>query len=138
MTTSIEDIVKYFNSTLLDFGTSFGELFPKSTIGKNIKEIKLAFKILGNKTDYIDIFVEKVLIHKDKIDRKDEKFFVDSNYENETGALKIIKEIKGIWTTLDSSNKNVIWEYMDQLCMMAQDYFMMNLDKSKKVVTRKE
>ena len=82
-----------------------------------------------NKERIINYFILYVLKYKDEIDNKDESFFLNNSFKNETNnddILNKILEFKNIWKELDSSNKQTVMTYMILLCNLSQKYFIDN------------
>ena len=65
---NIEQFLDEFNSILLDLIKNIANVRPKSILGTNVSTIENIIKTNKNKKAYIDIFITKVLIYKDKID----------------------------------------------------------------------
>lgn len=116
-----------FNSTLLDLANNIADICPNSIIGNNISYIK---NILKNSKDdkFIGMFIIKVLPYKKQIDEGDENFFMNKSYEkdleNTDNSISQVFEIKNIWTTLSIENKNIVKQYFQILCGLAQNYFL--------------
>jgi len=129
----VNNLVSDFNSTLLDFSKSLAVVSPNSIIGKNIKDIEKAILYTESKNKFIEIFIEKILIYKEKIDNKDESFFLDKSYnndlENDASLMSKVFEFKDIWQGLSEQNKNIIFQYMSILCQLSQQYFIFVFDK---------
>jgi hypothetical protein len=122
----LQQIIIDFNITLLDLLENIAYVCPDSSIGKKITIIRGAFKIAKSKTKFIDTFVEKVLIYKNKIDSGDDTFFLknDIGKQEEKDTIDIIVELKGVWCKITEEDKKIIKECMKTLCVMAQQYFI--------------
>lgn len=117
-----------FNSVLLDLGRSLAEVCPNSIIGQNISLVEQAICNPNNKTKFIEIFVGKILQYKDKIDAGDENFFLGKSYNDDlksnNSMLDRVFEFKTIWVDLKKENKELVIQYMQILCQLAQNYFI--------------
>lgn len=129
---NINQTIDYFNDTLIDLATNIADICPNSIIGDNIKLIKGIIKDPSNKTKILDIFVLKVLPYKPQIDNGDEEFFLRKSFDDDVSDLgddslsgKVF-EFKNIWKGLKEENKQIVIQYMQILCTLAQDYFIYN------------
>jgi len=127
------EFVSDFNNILLDFTLNIAHICPNSLIGKNVSFVEKHINQLNNPksnnyTKLIDLFVEKVLVYKDKIDAGDEDFFLKKEYDNDLNGqsdlIGKVFEFKSIWRTLTQENKDCVIQYMQILCKLAQNYFM--------------
>lgn len=118
-------LLSKFTSTLLDFIESLAMVCPTSSIASNLFLIKLSINNPLQRTTYIEMFIINVLPHKKKIDNNNEDFFVNKSYEKESGEenMDIVSELKEVWKTLSSGNKEIVFEYMQVLCDHSQNYF---------------
>jgi hypothetical protein len=127
MNPQIAKIVSEFNTVFFDFIKNIAQICPSSIIGRNMTEIEKAFRNMPKKNSFIDAFVAKVLPYKSQIDRGDEEFFLKKDYsndlENASWGSKVF-EFKNIWTKLKQENKEIVIQYMQGLCLLAQEYFM--------------
>ncbi len=127
----IEQLVTDFNSTLLSFVESLAEVCPDTIIADNKSTIKNMVNKKENKRKVIDIFVAKVLIYKPRIDAGDERFFLEKSYDDDVKGVDggnmvsgRIFEFKNIWKNLKKENKDFVIQYMQLLCLLAQNYFI--------------
>jgi hypothetical protein len=133
------DLIKFYNNCSLQLVISFAAIRPKSMAAKHLSLIKKAYFILKNDSDYIDIFVDKMLKHKDVIDKRDDNFFLSNPFNKEgdidkdkkEDTLSVIKEINKEWPTLCVEDKDTIWEYVGQLCMFSEEYFLLCCQEKK-------
>jgi hypothetical protein len=131
---NIEQTVADFNSVFLDLCRNLAEVCPNSIIGQNINLVEGAVANPKNKTKFIDIFVNKVLQYKDKIDNSDEEFFLRKSYdddvESDNSLMNKVFEFKSIWMDLKKENKELVIQYMQILCELSQNYFMVIYENS--------
>jgi hypothetical protein len=118
--------LELFNNTLINLAIQLAEICPKSIISIYLNLIK---KVVLNNPDKIIIeFIIHVLPHKDKIDAGNEDFFMNKSYEKEAkGDDEVIDKIfkfKDIWKQLNTTNKNIVIQYMICLCYYAQLYLL--------------
>ena len=131
---NIDQIVADFNTTLKDLALNIANVCPTSLIGSNIRLIQNAIDNPKNKTKFIDIFVQRVLIYKSQIDNGEEDFFLGKSYQDiidrqttnddKKDILERIFEFKELWKTLNKMNKNIVIQYMQLLSMLAEQYFI--------------
>ena len=133
---SVDQIVDDFNSTLSDLISNLADVCPDNIISDNRDLIKKMLSRNENKRKAIDVFVAKVLIYKSEIDNGDESFFLNKSYNNDIGDVdngssitNKIFEFKNIWVKLSHENKQFVIQYMQLLCLLAQNYFLI-LDSS--------
>lgn len=124
----VKQTVIDFNSVLLDLGRNLAEVCPDSIIGKNISYVEEAIANPKNKTKFIEVFVGRVLQYKEQIDEGKEEFFLGKSYDNDMDSdnpmLSKIFEFKTIWKDLKRENKDLVIQYMQILCQLAQNYFL--------------
>ena len=135
-----EEYVLSLNETLTDFLLNLAKIIPNSLIGKNIDDIEKAINDPINMYKFIDVFVARVLKFKPQIDsilnenmeidKKNEEFFLRSDYSHESdGDSSIINKIfefKNLWKRFDKNNKIVIIQYLQILCELSQEYFLIS------------
>jgi len=128
----INQIVEDFNSTLLDLIENIADVCPDTIVADNKTTIKNTLFKAENKRKAIDTFVAKVLIYKPQIDSGNEDFFLNKSYDNDLKGVEggnaltgKIFEFKSIWKNLKRKNKDFVIQYMQILCLLAQNYFMM-------------
>ena len=124
----VEQIVNDFNSTLMDLIKNVALIRPRSIVGRNVSTIEKIINQKNNKNKAIEIFVAKVLIYKDKIDKGDESFFMQKHYDKDLDGdqslISSVFEFKKMWSELSQNNKNIVIQFMQLLCLLAQNYFM--------------
>lgn len=120
----MDQFIYDFNNTACDLCDNIALACPTSLIGRNIKEVKKALQSKMNKNKFIDMFVLNVLVHKNEIMAGNDSFFLKKSYDNEIDKQysSSIFEFKDIWVKLSPQNKNVIIQYMQILCMLAEEY----------------
>jgi hypothetical protein len=124
---AIEDIINDFNSTALTLINVIAMVCPKSTIGRNQSDIEKAIKNKQNRTKFIDIFVSKVLIYKDKIMSGNDSFFLTKEYDSDLDSndhVSYVFEFKDVWQQLNRRNKDTVIQYMQILCLLSEQYFL--------------
>lgn len=122
----MNQVVDDFNRTVIDLCNSVAAVCPTSIVGRNIKDITKAVKNRQNRTKFIDIFVAKVLVYKDKIMAGDESYFLNKSYDEDLDGQDYgssVFEFKDIWSGLKQDNKNLVIQYMQILCLLAENYF---------------
>jgi hypothetical protein len=124
--------IQDFNETLLSLALNFAQVCPKSIIGSNIDIIEKIIKNINknkkNFTKFIDVFCIKVLKYKNQIDSGDDEFFMNKSYDDDLkdqneSYLNYVLSIKTVWNQLSRENKEIVKQYMQILCTLAQEYF---------------
>ncbi|AYV82175.1 MAG: hypothetical protein Homavirus13_4 [Homavirus sp.] len=128
MNPEVNQIVVEFNSVFLDFIRNIAVVCPNSIVGRNMIDIEKSFKNMPKKNSFIDAFVAKVLPYKSQIDEGNEDFFIKKDYSsdldgNESWGSKVF-EFKNIWSQFKKENKTIVIQYMQALCELAQEYFL--------------
>ena len=107
-------IIKAFNKILLNFIKELENKYPEETdisIYKNsvILLDKTNPKLISN---YYKIYV---YIYKDYIDEKNESFFLNNDFNEETGGSEWCfvrgMRLKKYWKDLSDKSKDAVWEY---------------------------
>jgi len=129
---NIGQLIDDFNETLSDFIDNLAAVCPDNIISDNRNLIKRMLAKSDTKNKVIDTFVAKVLIYKPQIDRGDESFFLSKSYDDDIADVSDGKnltgkifEFKSIWKKLSLENKNYVIQYMQLLCELAQNYFLL-------------
>ena len=129
---NIDQLIDDFNSTLTDFIDNIASVCPDNIISDNRNLIKKMLARPDTRTKVIDTFVAKVLIYKPEIDEGNEQFFLGKSYDDDLHDVSDgsnlsgkIFEFKSIWKKLSIDNKNFVIQYMQLLCILAQNYFLL-------------
>ena len=124
MTISNMSIIKAFNKTLIRFIDELENKYPQDndiSVYKNsvILLDKTNPKLISN---YYKIYV---YIYKDYIDNKNEQFFLDNDFEEQTGGSEWCfvrgMRIKKYWKDLSEKSKDVVWEYFSTLNKLCEN-----------------
>jgi hypothetical protein len=78
----------------------------------------------------IEQFIIKVLPIKEHVYSRDEKFFINYTEKDSTDEQSVITQLitmKPVWTKLTSENKDVIFQYLVQLCRASEHYLQLYL-----------
>lgn len=124
----MSELIKYqteFNRCIIEFATNLSKVCPNSIIANNISYIKNIAREYPTKL--VEIFIVYVLKYKDKIDQGDDDFFMNNSYSevgNDQNTLSSIFEFKNTWKVLSIQNRNIVKQYMQYLCGIAQNYFI--------------
>jgi hypothetical protein len=128
---STDQIIIDFNDTLLTFVENLASVCPNTLIADNKTTIKNVLNKKENKRKSIDLFVAKVLIYKPMIDEGNEDFFLKKSFDDDVKGVdggdmisSKIFEFKDIWKNLNAENKSFVIQYMQVLCLLAQNYFV--------------
>ena len=112
-------ILTAFNNIVIDFIDDCIRVFPQDTHFKGYKQALLLLKKVNPRmiSDSYKFYVEP---YQNYIEEKNEKFFLESNYEEfekTEHVANVINQVKSYWTdpNLSQSNKDKIWEYVTVL-----------------------
>lgn len=60
--------------------------------------------------------------YSNQLMKREEEFFLDNNYEDIQGnmndGINIIKKVKSYWKILSDKNKEIIWKYLQNMCVL--------------------
>lgn len=80
----------------------------------------------------IQVFYQHASPYKEHILNRDEKFFLDERNINqmvkenhEENMLDEIFSLRNVWTKLDNDSKNNLWEIVQALYQLAEQYYQM-------------
>jgi hypothetical protein len=112
----MNEIIKKFNDISIDFLAQTSKIVGM----KYLLKFKFVTKI--NSVYAIDIFIRRILPHKDQIHTRDEQFFLEKADDNEFNEyMNDITGIKTIYHTLDDKSKENIWEILLALVYLAEE-----------------
>ncbi len=112
----MNEIIKKFNDISVDFLTQTSKLVGT----KYVFKFKFVTKV--NSAYAIDIFVRRILPHKDQIHSRNEDFFLDKTNDAEFNEyMNDITGIKSIYHTLDDNSKESIWDILLALVYLAEE-----------------
>jgi hypothetical protein len=119
------DAFDLFNTALVDFITDMGDVYDGA---KNLKNA-LALSIVLDRKLAFRMFKEHVAEpYGTFIKNKDEVFLMNQEFSetkritattSNTLDIDIVGQLKSVWTTLSTDNKDAIWAHLDQLVRMA-------------------
>jgi hypothetical protein len=117
---SVEKI-KQFNQILDSFLIQIKPLIGTSYHYKFTNIIKI------NSTLPIKQFIAYAIPIRDKIINRDESYFNDNtNHEEKAGDnLNAIIKLQGIYSQIDSESKSNIWEFLQALLIISEEYIAM-------------
>ena len=118
------DFYNLFNEKMLEFAKDLCDVFPQVAEFKRFRSGVLMLQNLEPKT-LEGIFRTYVLEkYKDQLLKKDEGFFLEHKqfdiYSQRTDYwLSLIDQLKEMWVTLDSDNKEIVWKYFHVLIVLS-------------------
>lgn len=118
------DFYNIFNEKMLEFAKELCDVFPNVGEFKRFRSGVLMLQNLEPKT-LENIFRTYVVTkYKDQLLNKDESFFLEHNeYDIQSQRtdywLSLIDQIKDMWKTLDSENREVIWKYFHVMIVLS-------------------
>jgi len=129
-------ILGAFNTQLENLSKSLTERFPEDV------DLKIAAKAVStlksvNPKKNIEFFRGYVYVYKSMIEEKNEDFFISSDLmdtvKNSSGALgievntdeayNIMDRLKAHWCSLDMTEKENIWTYLQVLIKLVDRYY---------------
>lgn len=120
--------LKDFNDIIMVLAHTLAIENPDSTIAHNLSYVISIVKQQPQKI--IELFIQYVLPFKDKIDTRDEDFFMNHDFGSDDSLVKKVFEFKSIWKKCSYTKKNEIIDYMQCLCSLSLSYFSENyMDK---------
>ena len=121
------DMIEIFNTRLLDFVDDMDKIY------KGARQIRkgLSLAIVIDRKTPLALFRNHVVVpFGDSIKKRDETFLLAHDYAEsvktvselapDVSSVDIVKELKGIWHTLNQDNKNAIWAHMQLLTTLAE------------------
>ncbi len=112
----MNEIIKKFNDISIDFLSQTSKLVGT----KYVFKFKFVTKV--NSAYAIDIFVRRVLPHKEQIHTRNEDFFLEKTNDSEFNEyMNDISGIKTIYHTLDDKSKENIWDILLALLYLAEE-----------------
>jgi hypothetical protein len=117
-------IVKAFNKTLIKFIEELEEKFPQE---EDISVYKNSIILLDKTNAKLVSYYYKlyVYIYKPYIDNKDENFFLQNDFSEQTGGSEwcLVRgmRLKNYWKDLSDKSKDVVWEYFSTLNKLAEN-----------------
>ena len=113
-----------FNTQLERLINDLCNYFPEN---KDLKKFDTVFQLLkqSNPRKILEIFKQHITNkYKDNILSKDETFFLNYNFVEETKdnnyAGELMVRLKENWNVIDESNKETIWKYFQVLILLSE------------------
>ena len=125
--TAAETIIK-FNNILKVFLNELCDMNLKNNMIKSNKDI-IDNYVNKEKEQVLMVFIKYVLPYYEHIQKKDENFFLNHDFQKEIKAEKAsvvslddIFSFKKSWNFLENSDKEKIFNFMNLLCLIAFQY----------------
>lgn len=112
-------LLKEFKAQLINFLDELIEQFP--TEG----DLVISRIFINDQMPIIDImniFVENIHPKKDLIKEKNENFFLEETTLFSIFSENKVNNFKNLWKTLDSSDKDIVWEWVNLFVVMSDKY----------------
>jgi len=121
------DSVAKFNTVFLEFVADLVKVFPNDMEFK-MYQIALKGVQLAQPRLVSQVFHDSVtVLFYDKIQARDETFFLQHNYNDVAGEIddgaRIINKTLSCWKSLKDDDKEVVWRYMKVLCVLTLKIF---------------
>jgi hypothetical protein len=117
-------VICCFNTQLERLINDLCNYFPEN---KDLKKFDTVFQLLkqSNPRKILEIFKQHITNkYKDNILSKDETFFLNYNFVEETKdnnyAGELMVRLKENWNVIDESNKETIWKYFQVLILLSE------------------
>ena len=114
--------VSAFNNQFLQFCDDLITIFPHDN---DIKAYKNTFSFImkSNVRKICNMFYTNITkIYKDKINNKEETFFLENNYDyiinGDSGYKDLMLKLKQYWNNLSNENKDSVWKYFQLFCAL--------------------
>ncbi len=106
-----------FNKLAHDFLSSMEKSFPQE---QKIRVYRQQFELLQavNHKKPVEMFMENMIPYGEKILKKDELFFKQSDYVNSAESISGKMGLIKYWETMENNTKNSIWEYIQGLYIL--------------------
>jgi CTP synthase (UTP-ammonia lyase) len=112
-----------FTRKLDEFVDALASTFPEIP---DFNILRTTMRLGLNKSSLpFDTFIRHVYVpYAEQIAKKDERFFLNEDYTQQMSDavltdMNIVDKLKGVWKSLDEDNKNVIWQYLQVLVVLA-------------------
>jgi len=117
------DSVAKFNTVFLEFVADLVKVFPNDMEFK-MYQIALKGVQLAQPRLVSQVFHDSVtVLFYDKIQARDETFFLQHNYNDVAGEIddgaRIINKTLSCWKSLKDDDKEIVWRYMKVLCVLS-------------------
>ena len=118
--------IKEFNNVVISFLNQI-EHVCKVSYTSQFKTI-----IENNNTLPIDKFIAYAFPLRDKILKKDESYFYNTNLieSDDVSIMDQILNLKNIYSKLDEKSKNSIWNFIQAMLIISDEYVSLKLEKN--------
>lgn len=116
------DITDVFNSKLKEFIADLSNVCPELCDMSPLLSLTIAM----DKNAAINMFNTTIAInYENHIMNKDDQFFLNEPYNGDVPniGIDLVNNLKHVWTTLDSNNKETIWKYLQLLLILNNKKF---------------
>ena len=124
----MENTITQFNKISFQLLEELSEMtdLPKIKMGKSV----LRNMIQTEPEKPIERFILEVLPHKKEILDKNEEYFINYQVESndEQSFVKELITMKSLWSSLSEENRNIVFQYLIQLCKAGEHYFKLFLE----------
>ena len=111
-----------FNNKLNEFLNDLHTTFPEMTDIKVLKSGLQFAKTMDVKMAQTMFDKHVAAKYEDQILKQNETFFLNETYTHIANAhgidLDIIGRLKDVWSTMDDSNREIIWKYLKVLVLL--------------------
>jgi hypothetical protein len=128
-------INRYMENTITQFNKISFQLLEELSEMTDLPKIKMGKSVLRNMIQTepekpIERFILEVLPHKKEILDKNEEYFINYQVESndEQSFVKELITMKSLWSSLSEENRNIVFQYLIQLCKAGEHYFKLFLE----------
>jgi hypothetical protein len=128
-----DDVILMFNTKLKEFVDDLLLLYPEDGNLHAAKKAILLLKTIDGKKTLLLFKTHIYDKYKTELYAKDESFFLNQTYEEETKLLEnitdnitqqLVDNIKQYWTNMSESNQEIVWKYWLVLLKLCEKYFI--------------
>ena len=115
------DVLLQFKKGLISF---FDELISQFPDEPDLVLIRIFFNDQVSIKDVMEQFILILITVKDKIERRDESFFLENNSLFQQLTKSKVNHFKKLWRSgrLDHHDKEVVWKWIDSFIYLAGKY----------------
>jgi hypothetical protein len=120
-----DEYIDSFNENILKLIDGIENIIDDPEISTYSTVLKTA--IDTNKKSVISYFIKYVLKFRSQIEENDSEFFMNYDYRedcSERDILVMFDLLKKTWGSLNDDNKKKIFEYLQILCILSNEYLV--------------
>lgn len=111
-----------FQKELKAFMKDLIRVFPNDRDMKMISSTLNLAMMDDTEDKVLNGFYHSLKIHEELIDKRDPQFFVETEKLTIAEETPLFSKLHSYWETLDSSNQQTVWDYIQVLFLLAKSY----------------